>query len=214
MGKRREPPADDEALTDTQRKILTAALEVFSDRGFAGASTATIASRAGVAEKTLFAQFKTKAELLTRTLRPSVFLLIEPRVFDRVREAVKTEGKSLDDVLRALMRDRVDLASKHPKKLKLIAHELLLRPELLGNIGREFQTSLVPIVLSSVTHLASRGELRTDIPLKTILRTVVCVTAGYAIIRHVLGLEKDNDDDTEIDRIVSILVDGLRPQRQ
>lgn len=214
MSKRRgEAPADDEALGETQRKILTAALEIFSERGFSGSSTAAIAERAGVAEKTLFAQFKSKAALLARTLRPSVFLLIEPRVFDRVRESLDPgASRTLSDVVGALMRDRLDLASKHPKKLKLIAHELLLRPELLTFIGGEFEQRVIPIVTAAFRELEARGELRSDVPHRTILRTFISVTVGLALSRHVLGLEGDVDDDAEVEHIVSILVDGLRPR--
>jgi AcrR family transcriptional regulator len=212
MKRRAEAPADDENLTPTQRKILTAALEVFSERGFSGASTAAIAARAKVAEKTLFAQFKSKRELLARTIRPSVFLLIEPRVFERVREAMNPHGRSLLHVLTAVMRDRLALAASHPKKIKLVAHELLLRPEFLETFARAFEKSVAPNAMAALADLGARKEIRTDLPIRTIARTVASVTVGYAIVRYVFGLERDNDDDAEIERIASILVDGLRPR--
>src|SRR6185369_11572086 len=46
--------------SDTQRRILDAALALFAERGYDGVSTAQIAARAVVAEKTLFANFGTK----------------------------------------------------------------------------------------------------------------------------------------------------------
>jgi hypothetical protein len=110
------------------------------------------------------------------------------------------------------MRDRLYLASKHPKKLKLIAHELLLRPDFLKSFASAFQMRIAPAAMAAFADLAQRGELRTDISPRTILRTFVSVTVGYAITRHVLGLEKDLDDDEEIDRIVAVLADGLRPR--
>lgn len=212
MKRRAEGPADDEALTGTQRKILTAALEEFSEKGFSGASTAAIAARAKVAEKTLFAQFKTKRELLARTLRPSVLLLIEPRVFDRVREAIEPHGQSLEHVLTAVIRDRLALAASHPKKLKLIAHELLLRPGFTQTFAQAFAQRIAPLAQAAVADLAARKQLRTDLPTRTVARTLVSVVVGYAIVRYVLGFEEDRDDDVEIQHIVSLLVDGLRPR--
>lgn len=210
--KSKEAPAGDEPLTDTQRRILTAALEIFSEKGFSGSSTAEIAARAEVAEKTLFAQFKTKGELLARTLRPSVFVLIEPRVLDRVRDAVAPAGKTLADVLRALMRDRIELASSHPKKLKLVAHELLLRPEFFKTFSGTFRERIQPYVMEAFADLVARGEIRTDLPPRTLVRTFVSITFGYAIARYVLGLEEGGDDDAEIERIVDLLVHGLKPR--
>ncbi len=162
MNRHAEAPADDEELTETQRKILTAALEVFSEKGFSGASTAAIAARAKVAEKTLFAQFKTKRELLARTIRPSVLLLIEPRVFERVHEALEPQGRSLRDVLAALIRDRLSLVRSHPKKLKLIAHELLLRPEFVETFAQAFRKRVAqtPRPHSPISsHAMSSGQI-------------------------------------------------------
>jgi AcrR family transcriptional regulator len=212
MKRRAEAPADDEKLTPTQRKILTAALEVFSERGFSGASTAAIAERAKVAEKTLFAQFKNKRELLARTLRPSVLLLVEPRAFERVREAIESHGRSLQHVITALMKDRLALAASHPKKLKLIAQELLRRPDFVQSFGRTIQQGVAPAALVALADLTQRKEIRTDLPIRTIVRTLASVTVGYAIVRYVLGLERDLDDEKEIANIVSLLVDGLRPR--
>lgn len=212
MRRRAEAPADDEKLTPTQRKILTAALEVFSERGFSGASTAAIAERAKVAEKTLFARFKSKRELLARTLRPSVLLLVEPRAIARVREAIEPRGKSLKHVITALMKDRLALAASHPKKVKLIAHELLLRPDFVQSFGRTIQQSVAPSALAALADLGKRKQIRTDLPIRTIVRTFVSVTVGYAVARYVLGLEPDVDDDKEIANIVSLLVDGLKPR--
>jgi len=46
---------------DTETKILTAAAELFSERGYAGTTTRAIAGRAGVNEVTLFRRFENKA---------------------------------------------------------------------------------------------------------------------------------------------------------
>lgn len=48
----------------TRERLIRAALELMSDRGYEGAATADIASRAGVSEMTLFRHFPTKAALL------------------------------------------------------------------------------------------------------------------------------------------------------
>jgi AcrR family transcriptional regulator len=208
----REAPAGEAPLTETQRRILTAALEVFSEHGYAGASTAKIAARAGVAEKTLFAQFKSKGELLARTLRPSVFLLAEPRAFARVGEAIAPEGRSLEGVLGALVTDRLDLAKTHRKKLKLVAHEALLHPEYLADFATMFRERVAPLVAKSAAELAARGELRADLPPQTLVRTVVSVVVGYALTRYVLGFEADLDDEDEIRNVVRLLSEGLRPR--
>ncbi|GGH41293.1 TetR/AcrR family transcriptional regulator [Microbacterium album] len=49
---------------DTRRALLSAAMELFAERGFDGTTTAAIAARAGVTEMTLFRHFPTKAALV------------------------------------------------------------------------------------------------------------------------------------------------------
>lgn len=208
-----EAPAESEGLTDTQRRLLTAALEVFSEKGFSGASTAEIAAAAGVAEKTLFANFKSKQELLVRTLSPSVFLLVEPRALSGIGELF-AGGRTLREVLSTFVTERLSLARRHPKKVKLIAQELLLRPELRANAAKRLRKQLAPHFEKVIADLVDRGELRTDVPLHTMLRTVASVCSGYALSRYVLHTEPASavdDDAEEISRIVELLATALSP---
>lgn len=49
--------------SETERKILDAALDLFAEKGYTGATTRVIAEEAGVSELTLFRKFKTKRNL-------------------------------------------------------------------------------------------------------------------------------------------------------
>lgn len=213
MARSKKPSPFSEPLTDTQRRILTAALETFSERGFAGASTAEIARRAGVAEKTLFAQFKSKQALLERTLTPAVVALAEPRIVEGLREVVRTShGKSLAALLTAFMNDRLAIVREHPKLLTLVAHEVLLRGTVRKTLATVFQTQIAPQVGVAFADLVARGQLRDDLPPKTIARTLIAATLGYALSRYVLGLEEGTDDREELANVVELLVHGLAPR--
>jgi AcrR family transcriptional regulator len=52
----------------TRRQILTAATDMFEQRGWSGATLGRVAAQAGVSPKTIQAQFKTKAALLADTV--------------------------------------------------------------------------------------------------------------------------------------------------
>ena len=54
--------------TNTEQKILDAALKVFSDQGYNGARTRIIAETSGFTEMTLFRKFETKEKLFNRVL--------------------------------------------------------------------------------------------------------------------------------------------------
>ncbi len=52
----------------TRRRIVRAAVEEFSERGYQGATIAAIAERAGVASQTVYFVFHTKAELISAAI--------------------------------------------------------------------------------------------------------------------------------------------------
>jgi AcrR family transcriptional regulator len=207
-----EAPGLDEELTDTQRRILTAALEVFAEKGFAGASTAEIAGRAGVAEKTIFAHYGSKQALLVKTLTPSTFSLVEPEAFSNLATAL-APGRSLRELLGAFIRDRVRLVSRHPERVKLVLQEALLKPEVRSALRQAFVERVGPLLLPAFMDLQKRGELRDDLPLKTILRTIASTTIGFGLARYVLDAD-DSDPEEEIDNIVELLVAGLEGTRK
>ena len=52
----------------TEQKILDAALKLFSEKGYAGATTKIIAAKAGFTEMTLYTKFKTKQNLFDQVM--------------------------------------------------------------------------------------------------------------------------------------------------
>ena len=63
--------------------IVAAALETFSEKGFAAAHTAEIALLAGVTERTLFRYFPTKDALYGRVMFPAILAAALPQANDR-----------------------------------------------------------------------------------------------------------------------------------
>ena len=63
-------------ITQRQRAVLRASMELFATQGFNQTSTRQIAQKAGVAEGTVYKQFKTKQAILTAILTPIRELVI------------------------------------------------------------------------------------------------------------------------------------------
>jgi AcrR family transcriptional regulator len=57
---------------ETQRRILDAATELFTDVGFSGATIEAIAAKADVAVETVYSRFRNKANLLEAILGPAI----------------------------------------------------------------------------------------------------------------------------------------------
>src|SRR5215469_6712251 len=65
--------------TEKERNILAAAADLLGERGVDGATTAEIARRAGVTERTLFRYFPSKRDLVRRVLAPTILRTILTR---------------------------------------------------------------------------------------------------------------------------------------
>jgi len=199
------------APTETQRRILAAALDLFAERGYAATSTAAIAERAGVAEKTIFANFSTKDRLFGQILNPTALELLVPEAIGGVRQTFSMPWGSVAPLLDAFMHDRLAFVRKHPSKLKLLAQALLLHPERTEVFVQAFRTHLEPRITSVLQGLEQAGEIR-RLPPRSLARIVLSLTAGYMLTRFVLRPDADWDDEAEITTMIDVLVNGLRPR--
>lgn len=197
--------------SETQRRILAAALELFAERGFKATSTAAIAKEAGVAEKTIFANFATKDRLFEQILNPAALELILPGALGGVRATLSAPWTSLPQLLDSFMRNRLEFVRAHPSKLKLIAQALLLHPEITGLVLRLFRETIEPRLAAAMTRLEEAGELR-KIPRSSLVRILVSVTAGYMLARFVMRPDAPWDDEAELATMIDVLVNGLRPR--
>lgn len=75
---------------DTRKKILKAALSIFSDYGYEGARMEKIASRVGINKASLYFHFKSKEDIFR-----DLFLSILDKYYSKINEIIK-ESKGMD----------------------------------------------------------------------------------------------------------------------
>jgi AcrR family transcriptional regulator len=103
----------------TRARILAAALDLFADRSFAGATTRDIAQRAGVSQPSLNYHFRTKDELWRAAV---------DGLFARLRDALgeRLDGlRGVDEVTTAklVVRDFITFSAAHPQLHRIITQE-------------------------------------------------------------------------------------------
>ncbi len=108
----------------TRDRILAAAVDLFSERSFEGATTRDIAARAGVTQPLLNYHYRSKDELW-RAAVDSLFELLGRSTAATIQE-VEAEGDGDGDGLEAaeaLVRDFVTFSARHPQLHRLITQE-------------------------------------------------------------------------------------------
>ncbi|MDR3644493.1 MAG: TetR/AcrR family transcriptional regulator, partial [Clostridia bacterium] len=73
-------PDAESCPSEKEQAILNAATRLFSQYGYTGTTTVSIAQEANVSEKTLFKYFHTKQELYNKALYPSIMTLIKEKI--------------------------------------------------------------------------------------------------------------------------------------
>jgi AcrR family transcriptional regulator len=195
-------------LTAKQRAILEAALEVFAERGYAGAPTAEIAKRAGVAEATIFKTWKTKKDLLVAVVGPVFFHVVAPRLIGEVRALLASEWPDARSLLRALVDNRVAFFREHHRIARVVLQEAPFHPEMRRLASDVLTTHLLPVALPVIESLQRRGEI-TPMPPERVLRLVLTNVAGWGLVRFVLAPDAAWDDVAERDALVEFLACGL-----
>jgi AcrR family transcriptional regulator len=200
--------ADDRKKTDKQARILEAAIEIFSEKGFAAASTSEIAQKAGVAEGTIFRHYKTKKDLLLSIAGPIAAKVVAPFLIRDFAKVLDMPYERIEDFYRAVAKDRIAFARKNVKLIRILVHELPFQPELLEQV-KGVMSNIVYVRLEKIIgHFQERGQL-IEAPQWRIIRASVSMLIGMIFTHVILFPEHPIDEDEEIDRTVELLLYGI-----
>jgi len=198
----------DEELTEKQKKIIIAAIETFSEKGFAATSTNEIAKKAGVAEGTIFKHFKTKKELLISVITPIVSKLLAPFVIKDLYKVLDHKYEHYEDFLRAMMENRIIFVKNNIPLIKIVIQEIPFHPELkelfIENIGKQVFDRFCLLA----EHYQKKGQI-IDIPPATVVRHTISTIVGYVAARYLLFPDKAWNDEQEIELTLQFLIRGL-----
>jgi AcrR family transcriptional regulator len=202
---------DEKELTEKQRRVLEAAIDVFAEKGFAGASTAEIAKKAGVAEGTIFKTYKTKKELLIGAVAPLFARILAPTLVDPVVEIMKTPYPRVEDFLRALWQDRVGVVRAHPRLVRIAMQELPFQSEVQELMKQTVLQQVWPHAKVQIERFQQLGQIR-EAPPSSIFRMIMGMFVSYAAQRMIIAPDRTQaEDDVEIELMVAVLSKGLRP---
>ncbi|MGM7682911.1 TetR/AcrR family transcriptional regulator [Cytobacillus sp. Hm23] len=200
----------DEKLSPKQKKILEAAVEIFSEKGFAASSTSEIAKRAGVAEGTIFRHYKTKHDLLISIVVPTWTKIITPLLAKSFVKEVfnKNQYKQAEDFLRALLTNRLEFAKKHLPMLKILLQEIPFQEDLKEQFTSIFTEHIYVQLQKIIKQFQKQGDI-IDLPSKTVIRMILTTGIGFILTRLFILPEAEWDDEQEIEHTIQFMLYGL-----
>lgn len=199
---------EDEKKTEKQLRILSAAIEVFAEKGYAASSTSEIAQKAAVAEGTIFRHYKTKKDLLLSIVAPMMTKLLAPFVLRDFTKVLDADYASFEDFLQAVVRNRAEFVRKHLPVVKILLQEIPFHPELkeqfLDTVAGQVLGRLLPII----ERFQANGQI-VPIPSKTALRLTGSAIIGFLAARYMLLPHLEWEDEREIEHTVQFILYGL-----
>ena len=189
-------------MEEIEQRILDAAMNVFSEKGYDGATTKKIAEKAGVNEVTLFRRFQSKENILQAMIAGRREAVL--RALDSV--LLIEDGAKLANCLRNLGRELTQFINERVDWIVLLLREGRRWPEL-----QEVLSSIPKAIVERLVRYFEQ-EMRLGN-----MRKVNPRTAALAFVSHIfyIGLsgalyqEISGDAEKEFEEFIDILIKGV-----
>lgn len=141
--------------------IIAAALEVFTEKGFAGARIEEIARRAGISKGTLYLYFETKEEMFRAVVRE----VVAPNV-ETVRAAFEAVDMPFGEMLRLFLARFAGIVTTVPvgAVAKMVVGESRNFPEIAKVWHDDVIQKAVGLLAGLVERAQAKGEVREGDP--------------------------------------------------
>jgi AcrR family transcriptional regulator len=198
------------------QQIVDAALEVFGERGLAGARLDDIAQRAGVAKGTIYLYFANKEELFQEVVRRTIVARLD-RTEREIAEASDADAAAQ---MLTFMHGWWEFACTDDFRTvyRLVVGELHRFPDLADFYIREVAGRSQLIVNGIIARGVEQGVFRRDVRPGTgrMISALLITQATWAAKTHALIVQqRGNSSNEELrDQVCDFVFHALRPEPQ
>ncbi len=186
-----------------RERIISAATEVFCQRGYVEATTLEISQRAGIAEVTLFRNFNTKKELYFEVLGQIKGHLSE------VIESLKDKDNDDGTMLKNLLVDRLTMGEKNSRLFGLLMNDMQYHDE----VRKEF-AGIYRGLLDALTDYLNRNFIKTSPKEASFAsRYFIWIMIGSVINQNLLGGTDSQRTADQSDRIICMFLNSIKGGR-
>ena len=197
----------DTDMTEKQINILSAAIELFSEKGYEATATSEIAKKAQVAEGTIFRYYKTKKELLFAIPNALSKVSLFEIFLEDFNEILNANHDNFEDFLRKIIINRKKFVSETAPILKVIIQEVPFHPELRSKI---LNTVIFPSTkngISIIEKFKSKGQI-VDMPSITIINLIITSILGYLFL-HYIALPELPENENDLEYLIQYILNGI-----
>lgn len=189
-------------------EIIEAAMEVFVEKGFAGARMEEVARRAGVSKATVFVYFPTKEDLFRGAARAILDVNIE-----RLQEVTAPPDIPIELFISALLQQAATVIAEGrlPALLRLLMTEATTFPDLAQVWYDEVLSKVMALIVTAIERAQARGEMKPCDPRLLAFSILGPMLAGLFFQQMFSGTTAPTPDLKALaDQHANVVLDGLR----
>ena len=192
---------------DRRAQLLDIALNLFSEKGFDGATTKEIAARAGVNEAIIFRHFPTKQALYQAVLE---FKFACPELDNWLAEARASMDRNDDlRLFRAIAAAIIESYSGDPRLERVMLFAALEGNSQALEHYRSFSLPLFELLRDYITRRQREGALAGYDP-GAILSAIAGMAQRYAMYTRMFGFRTEYSDREAAGLFTDILMNGIK----
>jgi TetR/AcrR family transcriptional regulator len=197
---------------DRRRQLIEIAIDLFSQRGFAGTTTREIAVAAGVTEAIIFRHFATKQDLYAAILENSATLPTDETWLAQVQLHMDRDDD--EGLFRLIISSILETHRTEPRFERLMLHASLEGNELAVMHRNRIMASIGVRFEAYIARRQQAGAMRACDP-RTIIFAVVGMAQFFGMQKYMYQRREPLQSDEEIsDAFASILITGVQPSMQ
>ena len=183
-----------ESSPDKEIRIINAAINIFSEKGFESTRTREIAERAGIAEGTIFRYFPTKDAILERMV-PLLIRVMMPRISGPIEKIIHAHANDpVEDVWREILIDRIQMIRDNGRFIKSVLPELIHRAPLLNQL----KTSILPVIEQYISKVVEYGKARGELDSALNSQLVMKQLLGFILSYSMFGGSEKQDIERDV----------------
>ena len=195
-----------EAKEEKRKRIMEAAVDIFSGKLFHQVKMDEIATRAGVGKGTLYLYFDSKEELFRQSFQHAVDLY-----YTKLKESLDSESDSREK-LKKLVYLHVSLLQEHLKLIYLLVGQSMAPPLIFQEEVSKARNKLLSLLEGIIAHGIEQGEFR---PLDPALAARAYLGGIISFLHDSLHEGADMGSGAEVsEKFTSLYFEGFNPREE
>jgi|SRR5205823_5944854 len=195
-------------LSTEQRRqqVISAAMRLFSSKGFDGTSTREIAQAAGINEALIFRHFQTKEDLYWAVVSSRIQAAGRQ---EKIREYLESPHMDTRDVLAAIAENLLDRTSEDADLTRLLLFSALRNSELSENFFRTYMAGIYEAIASFIRHGIRKGQFRRVDPVMA-ARGFMGMISSHILLEELLGESRNRSTPQVLGRqLADLWLNGM-----